>query len=82
MTYVNLRLNQNQVIQYPGRCQKRNRHLEFLSCLLTARTTLEIVVTLTWSQMTTGAVSGLSAAGKNQKNMLPLLGASTVSSPE
>ena len=56
--------------------------LEFLSWVLAARTTLEIVVTLTWSQMTTGAVSGFSAAGKNQKNMLPLLGASTVSRPE
>ena len=56
--------------------------LEFLCWVLAARTTLEIVVTLTWSQMTTGAVSGFSAAGKNQKNMLPLLGASTVSRPE
>ena len=32
--------------------------------------------------MTTGAVSGLFNAGKNQKNMFPLLGGSTVKRPE
>ena len=35
----------------------------------------------TWSQMTTGAVSGFSSAGKNQKNMFPLLAESTVRKP-
>ena len=37
--------------------------------------------TLTWSQITTGAVSGDSAAGKNQKNMFPSLALSTVRNP-